>query len=118
MTNITAERANKLNDAHKEIAHVADKVKRLEKLNDELEIENNDLTAKAEETKKGLMILRNENAKLSADLKELQSKPATNGAGTAVSILTEELEATKKELAQSKASVDEWVVLAKVSPAR
>jgi predicted RNase H-like nuclease (RuvC/YqgF family) len=111
MTNITAERANKLNDAHKEIAHVADKVKRLEKLNDELEIENNDLTAKTEETKK-------ENAKLSADLKELQSKPATNGAGTAVSILTEELEATKKELVQSKASVDEWVVLAKVSPAR
>jgi predicted RNase H-like nuclease (RuvC/YqgF family) len=108
----------KLDEAKMEIIHMTEKVQKLEKLNAELETENNDLTAKAGETKKGLIILRSENAKLSADLKELQSKPTTKGDSTAVSTLTEELEATKKELAQSKVSIDEWTALAKVSSAR
>jgi predicted nuclease with TOPRIM domain len=100
------------------MTHFTEKVQKLEKLNGELKTENNDLTAKASEAKKGLIILRSENAKLSADLKELQSKPTTKDDSTAVSALTEELEATKKELAQSKVSIDEWTVLAKVSSAR
>lgn len=100
------------------MTHVTEKAQNLEKLNGELKTENNDLIAKTGEAKKGLIILRSENAKLSADLKELQSKPTTKGDSTAVGALTEELEATKKELAQSKVSIDEWTVLAKVSFAR
>lgn len=97
---------------------MTEKVQKLEKLNRELETENNDLTAKAGETKKCLIILRSENAKLFVDLKELQSKHATKGDSTAVSALTEEVETTKKELAQSKVTIDEWTVLAKVSSSR
>lgn len=104
---------------------MSEKLKKSEKENEELETENNDLLAKAQEHKKmsgGLTIIRSENAKLLASVQELQSNIPTAKADNVALVAVQkeklavegELEVAKQELAKSRVSVKDWTDLAQV----
>ncbi|KAF2867693.1 hypothetical protein BDV95DRAFT_502337 [Massariosphaeria phaeospora] len=122
--NEATQRAEKI---QKDLEAAVEKLKKVERENDDLETENNELLAKANEHKKitaALNDLKIENSKLLATTAQLQNKPAGDSGGDRVilSAMQKDKERLEKKLAEAEAkkataetTLNEWAELAKRS---
>lgn len=127
VNNLTTEMAQVTDDASRvksEHHSLFEKVKKLEKDNDCLQIENNNATADHKKVLQTLNVLRMENLKLKSTVEELKISrlaviPAVVGTGTAAKgtgALEEKIQGLEKQKADLESALAEWTNLAKVFP--